>query len=201
MMSPRLPQRPDFASIEAAAVVSADHRTRLLALIGSLVYGWSNNESMFIYVLMMLLETDDISAAVVFGTLNTTRARLDLVQRLSATKIAGTPVAKELHRLVERFNECTRIRNEFNHCMYGIDDRGEIVHTHAIKIQEARGRLDIGAVRKMDDKRVAEMERAVRELGRLNRDLWDFLPRLKACMDARLSKRDEHGSLSSASHG
>lgn len=184
-MSRELPPRPDFAAIEAAASNTADQRTRVLALIGSLVYGWANNESLFIYVLMLLLESDEISAAIVFGTLNTTRARLDLVQRLAAAKIAGQPVAKELDQLVARFSDCTRIRNEFNHCMYGIDEKGEIAHTHAMKIQETGGRLQIGALRKMDDKRIAEMEHAVRDLQKLNRDLWDFLPRLKESMAGR----------------
>jgi hypothetical protein len=32
-----------------------------------------NSESLFIYVLMILLRTDEASAAVVFATLNTTR--------------------------------------------------------------------------------------------------------------------------------
>ena len=36
-----------------------------------------------IYVLMILLRTNEASAAVVFATLNTTRARLDLIQRLA----------------------------------------------------------------------------------------------------------------------
>ena len=44
--------------------------------MGHLICSWSNNESLFIYVLMILLRTDEASAAVVFATLNTTRADL-----------------------------------------------------------------------------------------------------------------------------
>jgi hypothetical protein len=43
-----LPPRPNFEAIEAAALESADRRTMLLALIGHLVFSWSNNESLFI---------------------------------------------------------------------------------------------------------------------------------------------------------
>ena len=48
--------------------------------MGSLICSWANNESLFIYVLMIPLRTDEASAALVFATLNTTRARPDLIQ-------------------------------------------------------------------------------------------------------------------------
>lgn len=179
-MPTRLPQKPDFEAIEAAAIDSADHRTMVLALIGNLVFSWSNNESMFIYVLMLLLETDEVSAAIVFATLNTTRARLDLVQRLAKAKIADKSAAETLDRLIARFNACTRVRNEFNHCMYTVSDRGEITHTHAMKIRESAGRLVLGEVRPVDEGRIRELVKTVEDLKILNRELWDFLPRLQA---------------------
>ena len=89
-----------------------------LTLIGNLVYCWSNNESLFIYILMLLMESDETSAAVVFGTLNTTRARIDLIERLAKLKIRDQAIEKKLDDIIERFNDTTRIRNEFNHCMY-----------------------------------------------------------------------------------
>ena len=98
-MQTRLPPKPDFAAIEAAARDSADRRTLILSLIGTLVFSWSNNESMFIYVLMLLLDTDEVSAAIVFATLNTTRARLDLVQRLVQ---GGVGVALFVEQLLGR---------------------------------------------------------------------------------------------------
>jgi hypothetical protein len=59
----QLPPRPDFEALAAAAPASADRRTLILALIGNLIVSWSNNESLFIYVLMILLDTDRSSAA------------------------------------------------------------------------------------------------------------------------------------------
>lgn len=178
-MPAKLPPVPDFESIEAVAPKSADRRTSILALIGNLVFSWSNNESLFIYLLMILLNTDQTSAAIVFATLNTTRARLDLIQRLAKMQIKDRAVAKQLSQLIERFNDCTRIRNEFNHCMYNVDDRGEITHTHSIRIVETRKQLQLGDVRPMDDRRIKEMVETIGELKRLNRDIWDYLPRLE----------------------
>lgn len=176
----RLPPIPDFSAIQAAAGGSADRRTQIFALIGRLTFSWSNNESMFIYVLMLLLKTDAVSAALVFGTLNTTRARIDLVQRLAKAKIRDPRIAADLEDLLKRFTHGTRIRNEFNHCMFRIDDEGAITHTHAMRIEERKGRTTFGAERPMDDARLAQIADAGRQMSELNRDLWSFLPRLEA---------------------
>jgi len=182
MAMSQLPPKPDFAAIEAAAHETADRRTFIMALIGNLVYSWANNESMFIYVLMILMNTDETSAAVVFATLNTTRARLDLVERLARMKIRERSVQKTLERIIAQFNELTKIRNEFNHCMYTLDERGEITHTQSIRMQEVQGRLQLGVVRRMDEARIKEMLQAIRAMIKLNREIWDFLPRLQASL-------------------
>ncbi|WP_291844257.1 hypothetical protein [Bradyrhizobium sp.] len=184
----KLPPRPDFEAIEAVSHKTADRRTEILALIGNLVYSWSNNESMFIYVMMLLLNTDQTSATVVFATLNTTRARLDLVQRLTSAKVADKLIAKQLEGLVERFNETTKFRNEFNHCIYSLNERGEITSTHALRIQERRGRLQLGQVRKMDNNRIKSIVNAIGELRKLNKDLWEFLPKLEQSLKYATAK-------------
>ena len=51
------------------------------------------------------------------------------------------------------------------------------------KVQEVRGRMQLTTARKMDDARVNEMLGAIRNLTKLNRDIWDFLPRLKEYLD------------------
>lgn len=174
-----LPPKPDFAAIDAASPSTADHRTRVLALIGNLVFGWSNNESMLIYVLMLLLETDKISAAIVFSTLNTTRARLDLIQRLAKAKIGDRDLLTSVDKLVDRFSQSTRDRNELNHCIYGVNEQGEITHTQTMRVREMRGRIQFGEIRKVDQERIKELTATSAELKRLNREIWDLLPRLE----------------------
>jgi hypothetical protein len=178
-MPDRLPPRPGFEAIEAAALETASRRTLILALIGNISFSWSNNESMFIYVLMLLLNTDQTSAAIIFSTLNTTRARIDLVQRLSAVNVTDQQIASRLRSLVERFNACTKARNEFNHCMYALNEAGEITHTHSMKISETRSGIKFGSVRPIDNERLQEMQQIISELKSLNRDLWDLLPVLE----------------------
>ena len=46
-------------------------------------------------------------------------------------------------------------------------------------MQEVKGKLQIGVVRKMDDARINDIMAAIRGMTKLNRDIWDFLPRLQ----------------------
>ena len=80
---------------------------------------------------MILLRTDEASAAVVFATLNTTRARLDLIQRLAKIRVGDKALSKNLTALIARFSESTKVRNELNHCMFIFDSSGAITPTHS----------------------------------------------------------------------
>ncbi|HET9904107.1 MAG TPA: hypothetical protein VFQ27_10460 [Xanthobacteraceae bacterium] len=178
-MTTGLPPTPDFDAIEAAAPRSADRRTRLLALIGNLAFCWSNNESLLIYVLMVLLRTDQESAAIVFATLNTTRARIDLIQRLAKLHVKDRNLYRTLTQLIDRFNECTRVRNEFNHCMYTVNSHGEITHTQSMRIGETRAGLRFGDIKPVDAERIEQIGQTIQELTKINRDIWALLPLLQ----------------------
>jgi len=180
MFVSKLPPKPDFDLLAAAAPASADRRTFVLALMGNLICSWSNNESLFIYVLMILLRTDEASAAVVFATLNTTRARLDLIQRLAKIKVSDKTLSKNLTTLIERFSESTKVRNELNHCMFIFDSSGAISHTQSMRLMETRSSLRFGEIKALDESRLQEMVRTTHEMTRINREIWDLLPRLEA---------------------
>ena len=180
MFVSKLPPKPDFDLLAAAAPASADRRTFVLALMGNLICSWSNNESLFIYVLMILLRTDEASAAVVFATLNTTRARLDLIQRLAKIKVSEKTLSKNLTTLIERFSESTKVRNELNHCMFIFDSTGAITHTQSMRLMETRSSLRFGEIKALDESRLQEMVRTTHEMTRINREIWDLLPRLEA---------------------
>jgi hypothetical protein len=180
MFVSKLPPKPDFDLLAAAAPASADRRTFVLALMGNLICSWSNNESLFIYVLMILLRTDEASAAVVFATLNTTRARLDLIQRLAKIRVSDKALSKNLTALIERFSESTKVRNELNHCMFIFDSSGAITHTQSMRLMETRSSLRFGEIKALDESRLQEMVRTTHEMTKINREIWDLLPRLEA---------------------
>lgn len=178
-VSSPLPPTPDFGALEDRGVATSEQRKEIISHVGNLVFAWSNNESLFIYVLQILLRTDFPSAVVTFISLNTTRARLDLIRRLARLRLPDDEAVKRLDKLIERFNDCTRLRNEFNHCIYQVDAAGRITHTNVLRVKETPKGLEYVETRPFDAARIAEIERAVRRLTRLNRDLWAFLPVLQ----------------------
>ena len=174
-----LPEPPDFEAIETAARGTSASRANLLALIGQLVFSSSNNESLLIYILMVLLQTDEPPAAIVFSTLNTTRARLDLVSRLAKIKIADRATRDALDQVVKDFNDAQQVRNEFLHAMYTVDGRGAITHTQNMRFIQKGGKVSFGEQNPIDQKRLDGMLKALRDLRTLNRKIWDLLPRLR----------------------
>ncbi len=187
-MPSKLPPAPDFAAIESISSRTALQRTEILALIGNLIFTWSNNESMFLYLLMILLETDFEAAAITFVSLNTTRARLDLIRRLAKARLKDAQTIDKVEGLIERFNDCTKIRNEFNHCIYQLNEKGAITHTNVLRLSETRQTVQFAVTREFDDKRRREIVNTVRKLTTLNRDLWSFLPELENKVRAGRSK-------------
>lgn len=172
-----LPDPPDFNAIEIAARETVASRANLMALIGQLVFSSSNNESLLIYVLMILLQTDEASAAIVFSTLNTTRARLDLVTRLARIKIDDREVRSVLDQLIKDFNETNQVRNEFLHAMYTVDGNGAITHTQTMRLVVKGGKISFGQQHAIDQKRLDGILKTCGDLRNLNRRIWDVLPR------------------------
>ncbi len=139
MSKSRLPAPPDFEAIESFAGGTEAQRSGLWTRLGDLNFAWSNNESLLIYFIMLLLRTDEASAAIVFATLNTTRARLDLIERLARVQVRDRSMLKRIRSAVEEFNAITRIRNEINHCIFIVGEDGRITDTQSTRLQETRG--------------------------------------------------------------
>ncbi|MEM8797095.1 MAG: hypothetical protein AAGE61_16150 [Pseudomonadota bacterium] len=172
----KLPNRPDLQAIKDVARETSQRRNLILGLIGNLSFCWSNNESMLIYLIMALLRTNETSAKIIFGTLNTTRARMDLVERLAAAHLTDETIKREIKRILRVFNDCTKVRNELIHCMFHIDQGGDITHTHSLRVQVQKGELQTVVTQDMDDARIRKMASTVKKLVKLNADLWAFLP-------------------------
>ncbi|ALN74507.1 hypothetical protein [Aureimonas sp. AU20] len=194
----QLPPRPDFETIEAAARDAGATAARgdVFTLIGQLSFSWSNNESLLVYFIMLLLGCDREAALIVFGTLNTSRARVDLVQRLARVKLTDRALSGEIKRLMTRFDTGTRLRNDLLHAMFTVDAAGHITHTHAMRLEERAKGLRFGAAKSMDSERLEAIRGEIRAMNELNRDLWTFLPRLEASLRAcpRGRSREDGGA-------
>ena len=86
-----------------------------LPLIGQLFFQWSNNQSLLIRLLALMLETDGPSTAAIFSTLRTAQLRLDLVRRLALLKVGDRQTLHELNKIIDDFDDACRRHDELIH--------------------------------------------------------------------------------------
>jgi hypothetical protein len=67
-----------------------------------------------------------------------------------------------------------------NHCQFIFDASGAITHTQSMRLMETRSSLRFGDIKALDEARLQEMLETTHEMTKVNRDLWDLLPRLEA---------------------
>lgn len=151
---------------------------RLILLVGKLNYMWTNTESLLIHLIAGLSGTSKDVAVIIFLTLNTTRARIDLVERLA--KMDGRPaeirdpILKHTHRL----SKLSGIRNKFNHCIYSFDKESGNPKTILMRISDRKTDIKLGREDTVDDEAIHEIEDVVEQLSAANRDIWRLITEL-----------------------
>ncbi|TCL69519.1 hypothetical protein [Rhizobium sp. BK251] len=147
----------------------------ILLRVGRLNYVWTNTESLLIYLISHLLNVDKDAAIIVFLTLNTTRARIDLVERLSKLPSAAEADRKVVLALMGRLKKESKTRNKYNHCIYSFDENGEISSTQLMRLVEDEKQVKYGKIEQLDMKEIARLEKSIREIVQISRELWVFI--------------------------
>ena len=140
--------------------------------VGQLNFNWTNTESLLIHLIAGLADTDKDVAMVIFLTLNTTSARLDLVDRLA--KLANTPADQRdaVLSLTARFRKEATLRNKFNHCIYSFSPDGGPLNTIMMRIADRKDRILVGKQEVADAQEVARIDASIGRLRQLNLDIW-----------------------------
>jgi hypothetical protein len=149
----------------------------VLLLVGQLNYTWTNTESLLIHMIAGLAGVDKETAIVIFLTLNTSRARMDLVERLAKMQRIEPDCRADILDVIRRLSEEAKLRNKYNHCIYSFDPAGEIGLTQSLRIFESRDAIKYGKVEALDDDEIARIKESVASLISINRDLWDITVR------------------------
>jgi hypothetical protein len=151
---------------------------RLILLVGRLNYMWTNTESLLIHLIAGLAGTSKDSAVIIFLTLNTTRARIDLVERLA--KMDGRPegIRDPILEHTKRLGKLSGIRNRFNHCIYSFDPESGNPKTILMRIADRKTDIKMGRTDTLDGEALREIEQVVEDLSTLNRDIWQLITRL-----------------------
>lgn len=151
---------------------------RLVLLVGKLNYMWTNTESLLIHLIAGLSGTNKDVAVIIFLTLNTTRARIDLVERLA--KMDGRPpdLRDAILEHTQRLSKLSGIRNKYNHCIYSFDPDSGNPKTILMRISDRKTDIKLGREDTVDAAALTEIEGVVKKLSDANRDIWQLITRL-----------------------
>ncbi|MCW5720676.1 MAG: hypothetical protein KIS86_05985 [Devosia sp.] len=147
----------------------------VLQLVGQLNYVWTNTESLFIYLIAHLAGTSKEVAIIIFLTLNTTRARLDLLERLAKTEATPPETRVAIQGFTAGLNREAKVRNKYNHCIYSFDANGELSSTQMMRIADFNNELKYGKLESLDDEEMDRIRAAIAEVTAVNRSIWEFM--------------------------
>lgn len=147
----------------------------ILLLVGELNYTWTNTESLLIYLIAGLAGVDKETAIVIFLTLNTTRARLDLVERLAKLPKTKSACRKDVLVLTARLASQQKLRNKYNHCVYSFDAAGRLSHTQLMRIVDTARNIHYGKVEPIDQNELERIRLAIREIAEANLQIWKIV--------------------------
>lgn len=149
----------------------------LLLLVGRLNYAWTNTESLLIHLIAGLAGTDKQTAVIIFLTLNTTRARIDLVERLAKMERTADEERNATLALTARVMKHSALRNRFSHSIYAFDTESGAVRTIMMRIADRKDNIKIGRSDDIDEATLQEIRDAVSDMVELNHAFWQHINR------------------------
>lgn len=162
-------------------VGSASHNLPWYAAIGGLVVNWANNESVFIAMLQTLIAGGPHSAAIVWHSLRTTRARLELVDRLCREQVKDEALLKDIQKAISQFVGFSKMRHFYCHALYQYDSELRLaVATGATTPQD--GDPIVFDRRQLDPAAMNGIKDTIIKLVEFNRALWELVVRLQTAL-------------------
>jgi hypothetical protein len=147
----------------------------ILLMVGQLNYAWTNTESMLIHLIAGLARVDKETAIVIFLTLNTTRARLDLVERLAKMARTPEPCRDDVLSVSSALARESRLRNKYNHCIYSFDPDGGSAKTILMRIFDDKKNIKYGKTEMIDAREMARLQASRRAIAVINQRIWKII--------------------------
>jgi hypothetical protein len=145
---------------------------QVLLLVGQLNYTWTNTESLLIHLIAGLARVDKETAIVIFLTLNTSKARIDLVERLAKLQRTPLDLRAAVLAATDRLSRHSRQRNRYSHCIYSFDETGSHGSTQLMRIQDAKDAIHYGKIEELGPVQLRAIARIVDEIVKTNRSIW-----------------------------
>ncbi len=148
---------------------------RLLLLLGRLNYTWTNTESLLIHFIAGLSKTTKDTAVVIFLTLNTMRARVDLVERLAKMDSVEDAEREAVLKLTREMLKLSKLRNQYNHSIYAFDPESGAASAILMRIADRKRDIKVGKATQIDNAALTEVEETISRLSELNSRIWDTI--------------------------
>jgi hypothetical protein len=157
--------------------VSMSRFQEVLLLVGQLNYTWTNTESLLIHLIAGLARVDKETAVVVFLTLNTGKARIELVERLAKMKSTKAECRRLVLAATERMTRQARLRNKYSHCIYDFDETGRHATTQLMRIFDAKDEIRYGKIEDLGEAEMQAISDAIEGMREVNRAIWAIVER------------------------
>ncbi|MFD1342550.1 hypothetical protein [Litorisediminicola beolgyonensis] len=158
--------------MNAPAALPSPEFERFLAALGRLNYTFTNTESLLVHLIAGLLKTGKEEATIVFLTLNTMRARIDLVDRLAKRDGCPETLRTEIVGATRALAAQAGLRNRYNHCIYAFDADSGQAKSIMMRIADRKTRLQLGEELAIDAEALNGVEQAIQAILDVNRRIW-----------------------------
>lgn len=118
--------------------------------------------------------SDKETAIVIFLTLNTPRARIDLVERLAKMQKTPSGCRSEILTATGRLSEEAKLRNKYNHCIYSFDPDSGRGLTQSMRIFEGKDDIKYGKIEELDDREIDKIKKSIKSLIEINQCFWSI---------------------------
>lgn len=146
----------------------------VLLRVGRLNYAWSNTESLLVHLLAGLTGMQKDAAVVIFLSVNSTRGRIEMVERLAKLILKPGAELQELLDLTARFAKLSMVRHRYNHSIWSFEEDGSI-STILMRIADRRDRIRMGQKQLLDEDQLVRLDQELEMMSQLNRNIWKFL--------------------------
>jgi len=148
---------------------------QILLLVGQMSYTWTNTESLLIYLIAGLAKVDKETAIIVFLTLNTTKARIELVERLAKMQKTPAVCRQAVLAVTSKLTRQAKLRNKYSHCIYSFDESGSHGSTQLMRIADGKDDVKYGKIEALDDKEIGRIQASIEDIKAINQNIWSII--------------------------
>lgn len=176
-------KQPSHKSAPARVPIhgKSEHNAAFLLAIGGLAVNWANNESVFMAMLQALMGGGEHSALIVWLSLRTTRARLELIRRLCREQVMDRDLLADIEAAIDQFKGFSRTRNFFCHATYRYDHGQRLIEATSAALTYDEQPLSF-ETKVMDRQTLNEITDASMKMATFNKRLWKLIPRLERAL-------------------